>query len=422
VTETVLFFAHYAVLLLFGITLSFAFCGLRFTKKNCLILFALFLFCAALQITVYTTLGEAKTWQLYPVIVHVPLGILLGAVFRKRPVSVLASVSLSYLCCQPSKWIGILADILTHNNVVVLSVRIVTLLLGGFLLAYFLAPYIYKIFSNKDNKTTFVIGCIPLTYYLFDYATMVYSDLWYTNHRVVGEFLSFLLCASFITFCILYYKEYEKKADAERKERIVEITAQQQIKEIDAIRKSDLETRLLRHDMRLLLSNLALSVEQDDKETALKLISGYTEQVEKVSLRRYCGNDTINYILQNYESRCRDLGIRFNADVQIGEFTLDEVLFSSILSNALDNAINAQAALPEEQRTVTLMLKDSGGKLLLSVKNPYKDRPVFIDGLPVASKQGHGYGTQSIRYMTERLGGKCRFVLQDNTFVLQIVL
>ena len=107
--------------------------------------------------------------------------------------------------------------------------------------------------------------------------------------------------------------------------------------------------------------------------------------------------------------------------MQIGEFTLDEVLFSSILSNALDNAINAQAALPEEQRTVTLMLKDSGGKLLLSVKNPYKNRPVFIDGLPVASKQGHGYGTQSIRYMTERLGGKCRFVLQDNIFVLQIV-
>ena len=36
------------------------------------------------------------------------------------------------------------------------------------------------------------------------------------------------------------------------KEQIIRITAEQQEKEIASIRKSNLETRLLRHDMRLL--------------------------------------------------------------------------------------------------------------------------------------------------------------------------
>ena len=116
------------------------------------------------------------------------------------------------------------------------------------------------------------------------------------------------------------------------------------------------------------------------------------------------------------------MGIEFNATVEIEEFSVDEILFSSIISNALDNALNAQADLPEANRQIKLMLKDSDGKLLLSVKNPFKERPVFIDGLPTSNRKGHGYGTQSIRYMTERLGGKCQFILQNNMFVLRVVL
>ena len=84
-------------------------------------------------------------------------------------------------------------------------------------------------------------------------------------------------------------------------------------------------------------------------------------------------------------------------------------MFSAILSNALDHALDAQKELPQERRSVRLMLKTSGGKLLLSVENPIAAAPCFADGLPVSKKKGHGYGTQSIRYMTERLGGKWQF-------------
>lgn len=68
------------------------------------------------------------------------------------------------------------------------------------------------------------------------------------------------------------------------------------------------------------------------------------------------------------------------------------------------------------------MLKMVEGKLLLSVKNPIKNTPVFSDGLPISNKKGHGYGTQSIRYMTERLGGNCQFSAEENVFTLRVIL
>ena len=56
------------------------------------------------------------------------------------------------------------------------------------------------------------------------------------------------------------------------------------------------------------------------------------------------------------------------------------------------------------------------------VKNTFAEKPRFADGLPVAAKAGHGFGTQSIRFVTEKLHGSCRFSVENDLFVLQIIL
>ena len=420
-TDTILFFAHHSLTLLFGIALSVTFCGLRFTKKNTCIFLSLFALCGVLQLIIFYTLGEQAVWELYPLITHLPLLLLLCFAFRKRAATVMASISLAYLCCQPCKWIGLLLEGFVQNNTVVGIIRILVVLLVAFIAIRFLATYISEIF-NKDTRSVLIFGSVPLIYYAFDYFVGVYTDLWASHYRVTAEFLAFFLCIVFMTFCGVYYKEYEKKADAERKEQILSITTQQQAKEVEAIKQSNMETSLLRHDMRLLLSNLALSIEKDDKEASLKMISGFVTQVEAASVHRYCKNDTINYVLASFEGKCRVQQIDFCVTIELNELSVDEMMFSSIVSNALDNALNAQRELPPADRKITLMLKDSDGKLLLSVKNTFNGTPVFIDGLPTTNRKGHGYGTQSIRYMTEKLGGKCQFSTHDNIFILRVVL
>ena len=112
----------------------------------------------------------------------------------------------------------------------------------------------------------------------------------------------------------------------------------------------------------------------------------------------------------------------FTHVVQIQELKQDVMLVASILSNGLDNAFNAQAVIDPEKRYIKLLIKHSEGKLLLSVKNPVEKAPVFVSGLPVTNQKGHGYGTQSIRYLAERMGGNCQFSVQDGAFVLRVVL
>lgn len=60
----------------------------------------------------------------------------------------------------------------------------------------------------------------------------------------------------------------------------------------------------------------------------------------------------------------------------------------------------------------------------MSAENPVAKTPVFSDGLPVSTRAGagHGYGTKSISYMTERLGGKVKFYVKDTIFLVKVII
>ena len=418
----ILFYTHYVIVLIFGILLSIAYVGIQFQKKsNIIVATTLFAICGILQLVTYHTLGESMVWKIYPLIVHLPIVLVLSLYYRRNLIMVLSAVSTAYLCCQPAKWLGILCNTLTHNYAAEQLTRISTLLLVGFVSLYHLAPYLSQLFQ-KDKKSVCIFGSIPIIYYVFDYTIGIYTDLRTTNSPLVAEFTPFLLCVVFMLFVIIYYKEYEQKADTEHKEQIIRIVAEQRAKELEAMKKSEQEIRLLRHDMRFLLNNLAVCIEQENKEQALKMLSGFVEQVDAASVHRYCKNDTINCILTNFESKCKEREIDYRVIVEIEDLFVDEILFSSIISNALENAMHAQDGLPVAKRFIKLMLKYDNDKLLLSVKNPFEEMPTFVDGVPITHRKGHGYGTQSILYLTEKLGGKYQFTLKDNIFIFRVVI
>ncbi|MBQ7916763.1 MAG: GHKL domain-containing protein, partial [Firmicutes bacterium] len=171
--DTILFYIHHGLTLLWGVILSAAFCGIRFNKKNTGILFLIALACGISQLSVLLWLGEQRVWELYPLIVHALLGVLLCLVFRIRIITVLSSITLAYLCCQPSKWFGLLADALAANSTITWCVRILIALIISVLILRYFSSLISEIFS-KEFRNVLIFGIVPFVYYLFDYTAGVY--------------------------------------------------------------------------------------------------------------------------------------------------------------------------------------------------------------------------------------------------------
>ena len=417
----ILFLLQYALVTLFGILLSISFAGIKFNKKTILITIIAFCCCNIFQGICYCILGEDMTFKLYPVIVHTPLLLLICLIFKKRLLTGIASITTAYLMCQPAKWLSMLVSVMTGIPYISHLTYIIVLIISSIIFIVYLSPYITQIY-NKDSHIIAIFSSTPVIYYLFDYTVGIYSNLWVNNSRLIGEFVPFVMCIVFTIFCVVYYKEYEKRLDTERKELIMKLTIEQQSKEIKTIKDSNMKIRILRHDMRFLLNNIAFSIENNDKEASLRMLYQYLNEIDTTSLHRYCENDIVNYILSIFENKCNNIHAEFITDIQLKALKLDETILASIISNALDNALNAQQALPENQRQINFLLKESGGKLLLSVKNPVSKETAFEDGMPLSDHPDHGYGTQSIRYMTERLGGNYQFSVQNGFFITRIVI
>ena len=75
--ENILTLLHGIVLLVFGVSLTAAIAGIRFTKRNTFILFCVFALSGVLQLIITFTVSEAIVWKLYPLITHLPLILLL---------------------------------------------------------------------------------------------------------------------------------------------------------------------------------------------------------------------------------------------------------------------------------------------------------------------------------------------------------
>ncbi|MGN0171921.1 MAG: GHKL domain-containing protein [Acutalibacteraceae bacterium] len=420
--NSVLSILHHAVTLWFGVYLSAAFLGIRMSRKNIGILFGFSAAVSVVSALSFIFFGAVFTAQVYPLIIHLPLILFLTLFYRYNALRCVLSVLIAYLCCQISKWVGLAMLDITGLEWVYYSVRIVTTVVVFAVLMRFVSNAAAQL-MQKPTGALLIFSILPFTYYLFDYVTGVYTTLIYSGKEVVAEFLGFVLCIAYLLFLLVYFKQYEEKREAEQRSRILEMQQAQSQKEMEAQKRSAYTVSLLRHDMRHFLTTISAYIDSGECDKAKEYISGIVSYVDRTAMHKFCKNEIVNMILSSYENVMAENRIDFQPSICIPEhLPVSDVDLTSILSNALENAIHAVLPLEAEKRHIALSLRMDDDKLLISVKNTFAEKPVMTDGIPHSRKAGHGFGTQSIRYVTEKLNGNCQFSVKDDWFVLRVIL
>ena len=419
--ESTLAMLHNATTLLFGVYISAALLGVRMNRRNVLTLLGFTFVVGILYVASFLLWGESGTEKIYPLMIHLPLVLFLTIHYKYKPMLSVLSVITAYLCCQVSKWVGLLAYSLMPEMWVYYVVRIATTVSVFTVLLLYVSEATAQLLQ-KPTRSLVILGLMPLVYYVFDYMTGVYTNLLYSGREVVAEFLGFVLCITYILFLSMYFKQYEEKRETEQRNQLMEMKRAQSEKEIEAIKRSEYAVSILRHDMRHFLNNISSYIGNGEIEKAQELIHEVISATEKTATRRYCKNEIINLILSSYEEKIRMNAIAFKYSIQVPEhLPYSEVDLTAILSNAMENAVKAVKPLPSAQRMIDLDLRMKENKLLISLKNTYAEIPELQDGMPVSKEEGHGIGTQSIRYVAEKLHGNCQFSIADDRFVLRVV-
>ncbi len=420
--ETVLWAIHHATTLLFGVFASAALCGVEVNRRHALELVMVGAVTGSAFSLANVFGGELFAHQAYPLVVHLPLAVFLCARYRLSPMLALLGITSAYLSCQFSNWMGIAALAATGSQIAYYLARIATTLAVFAVLLHW-ASDIGPRLAVKTTAELGILLILPFVYYVFDYATNVYTTLFHSGSVVTVEFLAFALCAFYLMFLAVYLREYEAKETAERERWMLETRDSAAIKELEAWRQSGRELSVLRHDMRHFLRGLAVLIEEGHIDEALGRINDLCETNDRTAVRRYCANETVNIVLSSFSSDINQNGITADLRAAVPEnvHVADVDLFS-VLSNALDNAIVAASAAPQGKRFVDLDLRYEDGQLLLLVSNTFDRPPRMVDGMPVAQHAGHGFGTKSIKLAVERMNGNCQFRIHGDRFELRAVM
>ena len=350
--EVFLNILHNAITLIFGVYISSIFLGVEMNRKNSLILFDFTSLIGVSYALSFIYFGEEITTQIYPLIIHIPLIFFLTIYYKYKFSLSILSVLIAYLCCQISKWVGLVFLDLSQLYWVYYSIRIMITVFVFIVLIRYLSDTTLQLFQMPDSSP-FIFIMIPFTYYIFDYVTGVYTSLIYSGKEVVVEFLGFILCISYLLFLFVYFKQYQEKQEAKQRNHIMEMQRNQSQKELEAIKRCEYSISLLRHDMRHFLANISTFIDQNEMEKAKEYISEIIDTVEKSTIHKYCKNEFVNMILSSHENSIKENQIDFTYSIQIPEvLPFSDVDLTSILSNAFENAIQSVLPLKEEQRKI----------------------------------------------------------------------
>ena len=407
---------------IFGSVLSASFCKVLTTRRSRCIFFGGMALLLVLQGWIYAWWDAAFLQQIYPLITHLPL-ILLLCVLTRRLLWPVVSVLTAYLCCQLRRWIALLFVAVFSGGSLLQDVAemILTIPLLLFLLR-FAVPAVRQL-SDTPARIQFNIGVIPALYYGFDYLTRVYTNLLQSGNPAATEFMPFVCSAAYLVFMLYRSAHKQMEVKLQQIQEVLDLQLKQSVREIDALRESQTMASRYRHDMRHHLQYLAACMENGQINQAQNYISSICEEIENQNVRRYCENETANLIFSAFAARAEKSGISLNVHGALPAFILvSDSDLCVLLSNALENAIYAcqPIAAAGIQCDIDVQIYDRNGKLFLQMTNPCGNTVCFERGIPVSDRPGHGIGMQSICAIVDRYGGIYSFSVQDGRFILRL--
>ena len=413
---------NYGLVLVYGLFLSVDIAGGCETARQKRLIWLLCPVFLLVQSLGWFLLGEDGVKRIYPLIVHLPLVLILVLVLRKTWGVAVVSTCTAYLCCQPPRWGSMAVEALTRSAV---AGDLVYILLLASLFCLFRRYFVDAIHSAMTDSPAALLlfGSLPTTYYIFDYATTIYSDALYSGIQVLNEFLPTVLVVFYILFLPAFHMQTQKRARAETQTSLLEAALKQSQMEMDSLRQSEMQTAVYQHDMRHHLNMIGGLLAAGSTEQAQDYIRKVQADVESITTRRFCENETVNLLCSSFAQRAQRMGVRFSVDARVPrDLAVRDTELCALLSNAVENALRAAAALTPERRTVDLYCGVRLNKLLIEVRNPYDVPPRMRDGVPVSEEAGHGYGCRSIQTIAQQRGGLCQFRAENGVFLLQVML
>ncbi len=177
------------------------------------------------------------------------------------------------------------------------------------------------------------------------------------------------------------------------------------------------------HDRRHFNNILLELLEQGKTSEATGLLLSQNKAVHQIS-KIYCENAAVNAAVCHYAELAEQADIRLEIALDIpGNVALDALELSMVVSNLMENAIQACEKLPEASLPFLRFSCRSVGRLLMEIENPCAEGTVLDErGYPVANAEGHGIGSKSVIAFAKKYDGELMYRIENGIFRVRLLI
>lgn len=247
-----------------------------------------------------------------------------------------------------------------------------------------------------------------------------------TQKIIVLVSIGILILINILTF-ILYDKisvYYEKLLDSAtlKQENIFYHN------QLDSMNERMKETKAIRHDIRNHFNMLEGYLKSDKTEYAILYLKGLKDsEILSENNEVNTGNFIVDSILNYKLSSIHDLKVQKELEIFVPEIiNIDSVHLVSILTNLLDNAVEALRAMnTSADKILRVRIAYTKGRLIILLQNSYEGDIIYEDGNICSTKTDcelHGLGIENVKKALEPYNGLLKINHNRGVFSAQVLI
>lgn len=179
------------------------------------------------------------------------------------------------------------------------------------------------------------------------------------------------------------------------------------------------------HDAKRHVRALESLIQSDHLAEAQQYKESLFQKLNELQPSIQCDNPLLSAILNHVFLKTEQRHIALKMDLQ-GEEQLSMLAgvdLTTIVSNLLDNAVDAVSELPEEQRYIHFAVAFQMGEIMIHVENPTKNDLKREGNAVVSTKEGHlGLGLKNVEMVVKKYKGDFKIHVKDGNFVVAITI
>lgn len=179
-----------------------------------------------------------------------------------------------------------------------------------------------------------------------------------------------------------------------------------------------------RHDYHNHIQTLTAYLSMAQYDEASNYLELLTEDLAKVDTVLRTGNIKVDAILNSKLALIQERNIKVDATAIVPkEISISDIDLSVLIGNLMDNAMEACAKLPEEERFIRVYIDVIKKQLYISVTNSMDGMAKRRGNHFLSDKQGnHGFGLLRIDDIVAKHGGYLNRKAEDGVFATEVML